>query len=381
MNRREFIGSAGAFALGGCVAGRGAERTYSVSILGDTHYDVAPARRYHAAYIREFAGKKENQWGFREFPRNSRMWEDVCLRTLLASGRAVRPDCAFVYQAGDLVQGDCNDPAVHAAMLRETLAFMKAAYPRRLPFVTVCGNHDVRGGVRPEVQAGTRRAYADTVCPFVAAELGARLCGPIAGTTFAFRQGPDLFVAVDFNGGDRSVPELKRLLGENPDARYTFILIHGGIFPYDFWSRYFYLGDPKLDGVRREVRSLLARRNAIVLSGHTHHLELKEAVFPEGTIVEATVNTVDDGGTPAVPRRVREGVETYGKDAAFLDRIVRGRELFAEYRPFMTRRYDADALGHAILRVSDGGVELDYFGHDAETPTKTFVLRQSRSIA
>ena len=87
------------------------------------------------------------------------------------------------------------------------------------------------------------------------------------------------------------------------------------------------------------------------------------------------MNTVDAHGNPAVPRRVREGVPTYGDDKAFLNRIVRGHELFAEYGPYMTRRYDADALGHAILNVSDRGVSLDYYGHDALVPTKTFVLR------
>ena len=376
VNRREFVMSAGAFALGGGLPVWAAEKnSYSVSILGDTHYDVAPPETYHAAYIREFKGKTVNQWGFGEFPRNSRMWEGVCRRTLLASGRAVRKDCAFVYQTGDLIQGDCNDPEMHAKMLRDTVAYMKGAYPKDLPFVTVCGNHDIRGGVRPEIQKGTCRAYEETICPLMTRELGSRLCEPVKGTTFAFRQGPDLFVAVDFNGGAKSVPALKRLLEANRDVRYTFILIHGGVFPYDFWSRYFYLGAPELDAVRREVRALLASRNAIVLSGHTHHLELKEAKFPEGTIVEATVNTVDDHGNPAVPRRVREGVSTYGDDKAFLGRIVRGHELFAEYGPYMTRRYDADALGHAILNVSDRGVSLDYYGHDALVPTKTFVLR------
>ena len=49
--------------------------------------------------------------------------------------------------------------------------------------------------------------------------------------------------------------------------------------------------------------------------------------------------------------------------------------LFAEYRPGLKIRYAARAAGHYALRVSDSSVTIDYYGLDATTPTKTFVLR------
>ena len=49
--------------------------------------------------------------------------------------------------------------------------------------------------------------------------------------------------------------------------------------------------------------------------------------------------------------------------------------LFAEYRPGLKIRYAARAAGHYALRVSDSSVTLDYYGLDATSPTKTFVLR------
>ena len=49
--------------------------------------------------------------------------------------------------------------------------------------------------------------------------------------------------------------------------------------------------------------------------------------------------------------------------------------LFAEYRPGLKIRYAARAAGHYALRVSDSSVTIDYYGLDATTPTKSFVLR------
>ena len=51
------------------------------------------------------------------------------------------------------------------------------------------------------------------------------------------------------------------------------------------------------------------------------------------------------------------------------------KALFDEYRPGLRCYFASRAVGHHILRVADSGVELDYYGHAALTPTKTFVLR------
>ena len=51
------------------------------------------------------------------------------------------------------------------------------------------------------------------------------------------------------------------------------------------------------------------------------------------------------------------------------------KALFDEYRPGLRSYFASRAVGHHILRVADSGVELDYYGHAALSPTKTFVLR------
>ena len=349
----------------GCVVGcRTADgrSSYSVAILGDTHFDTSPSSAYHAEFLRKYGQDKLQRWRSEEFERNARMWAGPSRKILEASGRVVTDDTRFVLQLGDLIQGDCADANVHARMLSNAVAYMKGAYPAGMRFVTVCGNHDVRDGVDP---MGDDRA---------AAESYRRFSG--GSTTYCFREGPDLFVVADFNRGREDADIVKRALLENDDVRHTFFIVHGGVFPFDVGRRrWFYLGAAVDDALRREMRALLARRNAIVLCGHTHCLEFKEAVFPEGRLVEFTMNTVWAGKNgiayPAEPKVLREGVRAYG-DAEWVRSSPDVTALFDEYRPYMRRYFAGRAVGHAVMRVSDEAVVFDYYGHDALVPTRSW---------
>lgn len=382
LSRREFIGGVSAFtglAAGDCLGLPAADgRTYSVAVLGDLHYDTAPDTVYHAKFIELFRAAKKHPARFKEFVRNAKMWAGPSRRLLAASGACATGDTALVLQMGDLIQGDCNDFTVHRRMLDETAARMKAAYPSGLPFVTTCGNHDVREGGKGRDLAATP-VYSEFARDFHRKELGSRVCGAIDASTFAFRQGPDLYLVLDFNQGKRQAELVKRIFEANKDVRYTFVVTHGGVFPFDSWNcRWFYLGKPADDALRREMRAVLAARNAIVLCGHTHHLELKEAKFAEGTITEMTMNSVPckthGGEFPSVPENVREGAANYGR-VDWVAKDASTAALFGEYQPFMTRYYLADAAGHAKMRVSDAGVWFDYYGRDSQKVTKTFKLR------
>lgn len=379
MTRREFVGGVVATgAVAGCRMFRRPGESYSVAVLGDTHYDAAPDTTYHLGFRIAFDGTGKHPKRYLEFVRNAKMWAGPSKGILAASGKCVTPDTKFVLQLGDLVQGDCNDFAVHRKMLRDTTAFMKSVYPKDLPFISVCGNHDIRHGNDANDNAAVV-PYGEFMVPFSREQVGEWACGRIAGTTYGFRCGSDLYVMVNFNDGEKTVPVVRRLLEENSDVRYTFVVTHGGVFPLDSWDcRWFYLGNPKQDAERRGMRELLASRNAIVLCGHTHHLELKDAKFPEGWLTEMTMNTVagsqDGAEFPAEPEVVREGVSSYG-ETDWARRTPGVAALFDEYRPFMTRYYYANAVGHARMRVSDDGVWFDYYGRDALEPTKTFLLR------
>ncbi len=376
-SRRSFLGlmagTAGAGWLSGCRSLNLAKdaSTYSVALLGDTHFDSTDTKKYHAEYLTD-TSKARYELHLKEHVRNADMWADRMPRLLKASGACVQPDAAFALQMGDLVQGDCANPTIHKQMLADMIGLAKSTYGE-LPFVTVVGNHDIRG-------TGALKAYDEMMPPVMAAELKR----PVPGTTFAFRQGPDAYIVVDFNAPRPDMALFKRLLAKSADARYVFVVTHGPAIPNGN-GRWFLLGGPKYDAKRREIRSLMAARNAIVLAGHTHCLEYYDCVFPEGRITQFVANSVWSGEDAAKLVVRDEGAAMYGRRAKEIKmrygRAVPQKErdglvrLVDEYRPFVKDYLFANAAGHYRLEVSDARVAVQFFSGDATSPTRTFILR------
>ena len=329
--------------------------SYSVPVLGDIHFDSPDPKFYHANYTHS-TSQKRYKAHLAEHVRNSEMWKERLPRLVRASGACLRKDAAFALQMGDFVQGDCGNAATHRRMLDDAFAFVKGAYGGNLPLVTVAGNHDIRGDMKGD---GARETLEKWLPETMAKELGV----PVKGTTFSFRQGPDVFIVVDFNEPRSKLSLIKRLLEESKGARYTFFISHGLVVPNSL-SRWFLLGGKKRDEERRELCSLLARRNAIVLCGHTHRMELLECEFPDGQITQFTFNSVWTNPAHAVPAIISEGAGAFG-EGGFLK----------EYKPFVRRFMLARAAGHYWLRVSDRGVGVAFCGGDATTPSRTFRLR------
>ena len=75
---------------------------YSISILGDTHFDAAPTSLYHG----KWKPRHPNDWRDRqgEFARNQKMWAERLPRLIAAAARTRRPDTAYLFQMGDLIQ-------------------------------------------------------------------------------------------------------------------------------------------------------------------------------------------------------------------------------------------------------------------------------------
>ena len=354
---------------------------YSVVVLGDLHYDGDTPKKFHGEYLKTLNGAKPKRLD--EFKRNAKMWAGPSRRMLEASGKCVKPDAAFVLQLGDLIQGDCESATIHTQMLAEATSVLETTYPG-LPIVTVCGNHDIRQGTSSQ---GATKAYCQFMLPYLTRQLAGFSTNAVTKTTFGFRKGPDLWIFADFNVGGRDLGVIKQLLADNEDARYTFFCSHAPVIPSDISAknharRGIFLGAERNAKQRRELRALLAKRNVIVLCGHLHDLEHNVWQGDGGSITEMLLNSVlcrnSTLDNPAEPEVVFDSPAKYGdwpadkvRDAA----TAAIDALFAEYRPGLKIRYAARAAGHYALRVSDSSVTIDYYGLDATTPTKTFVLR------
>ena len=372
LSRREFLGGGAAFAalpkFAALAELTSKGRSYSVPVLGDIHFDSPDPKFYHTDYTHS-TSQKRYKAHLAEHVRNSEMWKERQPRLISASAACLNNDAAFVLQVGDFVQGDCGNATTHRRLLEDAFSYVKGAYGGKLPLVVVAGNHDIRGDIKGD---GAKETLEKWLSETMSKELGV----PVKGTTFSFRQGPDVFILVDFNEPKPDFALLKRLLAESEGARYTFLVSHGPTVPSG-QLRWFLLGGKKRDEQRRELRSILARRNAIALGGHTHNLELIDCAFPEGRLTQFVFNSVWAKPKWDALQVLGEGAAAYGNHSFSKKEEVKAgeRSLVDEYSPFVKDYFFAKAAGHYRLDVSDAGVSVTFYGGDSKTLSRTFKLR------
>lgn len=375
MNRRQFLALSSAGLLELLWSSRAeakalnrSKEDYNIVILGDTHFDTEPADVYHAHYNEKVEWLNRVQRA--EFRRNGEMWRERCPRLLHRAAELIDANTRMIFQMGDLIQGDCGDPKVHKKMLDDVINRFKTELGGR-PFVTVSGNHDIRG-------TGAEKAYHDYMPARISRELGQT----VTKTTFSFNIGEDAYIVIDFNTPDDN--EIESLLAATADARHTFILIHGPVFPYDSAScRWFLHGgaDKKNTEARLHFRRELAKRKAIVLCGHTHNTEFADWYGDGGRITQMTMNSVwaDDQLGKYVIKA--QGQEQYGllrKSIAAADNGSKPEDetaLFEEYRRGLKQYSLSPAAGSYKMTVSKKHITIDFYAGDSHDISHTFMVR------
>ena len=377
MDRREFLNisfcSLAGLALSGSLTPAEARKRrrdaqYSMVILGDTHFDAEPASIYHSFYDEPVEWLNRVQRA--EFARNGEMWRERCPRLLKRAACLVDENTRMALQMGDLIQGDCGNPDVHRKMLEDVMNRFKAEFGG-LPFVTVSGNHDIRG-------KGARAAYNE----YMPKRMSQELSKEILKTTFGFNVGDDAYLVLDFNRPDDA--ETEKLLSDSKGARHTFVISHGPLFPMDSDScRWFYHGADKPEDTqaRRHFRREFAKRNVICLCGHSHHTRLTEWKGDGGLITQLEMTSVWAGEANGIYKVHCDDPQKYGLNRMNRKTMPDGSPikdesaLFDEYRPGLTRYLDSIAAGSYKMRVSDKSVEVDFYPGDDTFCATTFKLR------
>lgn len=375
MNRREFLTLSAGAVIGLAVpatpvfARSRKEDRYSVVILGDTHYDAATPDIYHTGYFLE--NKKREEVHRKEFARNGDMWNSRCRDLVKRAACLVDDDTRFVLQMGDLIQGDTADAATHRRFLADAMDLFKQDLAPDLPFVTVVGNHDVRG----KEDAVAAAAYKEYMPARMSEELGKE----ITGTNFSFNVGPDAYVVIDFTKPD--VSAIENMLAEAGDARHVFVVVHSPVFPFDS-SKYFwwYLLGSRNDSFRKDrlyVRKLLAGRSAIVLCGHVHRTELLDWYGDGGRITQMTMSSVWSRESEGSYEELSSGKSGYGS-LHFPDsprKTDASAAVMEEYREGIRRYSMAESAGSYKLIVGDRDVHVDYYAGSSSRRSHRFRLR------
>lgn len=331
--------------------------SYRLIVLGDTHFDTDP-EVYHSHYNEPDARLNAIQRA--EFARNAAMWRQRCPRLVAAAAAHITPETRFVIQLGDLIQGDCGNAAVHRQMLDDTFSYFRQKFQNR-PFLTVAGNHDVRG-------PGAFAAYQEVMPRLISRELRRN----VGGTTFYFMQGEDLFLFIDFNAPDLKV--IREAFEKHSGARYKFVVSHGAVIPADEEAVNWYAFG-EMRRMRLQMRRLFLRNRVIVLTGHVHKFGLAEVKTAEGEITQLTLNSVWSNEQLAAPEKLFGSPADYGRQQQERFRNPEGAALLSEYRPALTRYWYADGAGYCVLDISPLGVSAQLFGGDAMTPACTVQLR------
>ena len=377
MDRRSFFKYSAGAVVGASLLGRATEAfaadrgKYSVVILGDTHYDAPDPDKYHADYTDPNPTREANHR--KEFVRNADMWDVRCPALVNRAARLVDDDTRFVLQMGDLIQGDTATAAAHTAFLADTFDLLKQGVAPNLPFVTVAGNHDLRGND----DAVAKKAYAD----YKPARLSKELGKPIQDTTFRFDVGDDAYIVLNFTQAD--VARIEQLLRGAEGARHTFVVVHSPVFPYDSASYWWWIllgsRDDKRAEERRHVRRLLASRQAVVLCGHTHKTELLDWYGDGGRITQMTMSSVWAKESQGAWTEKVSSPDGYGsqmlKSHPELGEPGPVQDLFNEYRPGVRRYSWADAAGSYKLLVGPDDIFVDFYAGSSTLLSHRFQLR------
>ena len=330
---------------------------YTFTALGDIHFD---GKEYHNVPAATRSRKKERE-------RNLSMWANGSSdKVLSAAAKATKKDAAFVVQLGDFTQGDADTKELQEKMFTDGFAKVKSYFPD-LKLLAVKGNHDVRVlNIKGNCNEPADKAFL----PLIAKELGRE---KISGNYF-LKHGRDLFIFYDsFAKDKKGVAFVKKTLEANKDARYVFFFTHLPLLPCCEVNPGWLLHG------RSKILPMLAKRNAIVLTAHTHRHSFMSVKTPDGTISQMVVCSMGIQWNPKTAPSVKyDKFETLKKICLNNKRVSKkSRAVLDEMGNYTVNDFKMYS-GHSsfvIVNVDDKGVTADIYTNDSGKARSTVTLR------
>ena len=334
-------------------------QAYEILILGDTHYD-APEVRKNLASLEE---KRPAEW-----VRNLRCWEKTIPAMLVSAGQvASAKQAPFAIQLGDLTQGGCGAEELQVKAFENALQKLKEHI--KMPLLSIKGNHDIHG-------AGAEQAYVKTMLPYLNEVLKQETAVP-GSAHYAQMHEKDLFIYFDSIKPD--VDFVEKVLDQHQDARHVFFSTHLPVLPCSPGRSEWIVNGwrPNNPEQRRRLVSLLARRNAIVLTAHIHRTTLLRYKSQEGEITQLTSYSMPSvlEGKFVQSKLDGEGLwQTPGFQKAMQRKGV--KELLDEFKEqvYEYQNFTPNG-GFNMLRVEEGQVYFDYYIGNAISPAHSLLLK------
>jgi hypothetical protein len=331
---------------------------YNIVLLGDIHYDKIefhqmpkfnPKVPWDCGSVDSngvFLWRLHNKWmtescgdSRQNYPLNARMWkEDVPQIIKRAAVNGAENNALYTFQLGDMIHGDCGNLALHKKNLQESLDYLKGNSSS--PVLVACGNHDPRGPFGKQAWNEVMLPHFDKAAKNIQRK----------NTNFSVKIDKDLYYFHDAMNPDFEY--LEKTLNENNDARYTFFVSHIPLFA----MAKNHINEPLAENFDNLLK-ILEEHNAIIISGHTHWISLTQYRNNGRRIDQFVLNS-----TVRYPERdIFDPAKNISKDEFCRDNGKR-KELWEKYRNKITVPLNTWGAGHAIMRVSDKGVFVDFYG-------------------
>lgn len=334
--------------------------SYNIVLLGDIHYDrtdlhdhevyknFKPEVPYAQGVINEnglFSWRSQTLWvtknkgeDLRTVPKNVKMWEkDIPALLDNAADAAKKNNTHYLFQLGDIVQGDAGTYDLHKKMLAGGLGALTSRFD--CPVLVALGNHDTRG-------PGGMQAWQDVIITHYDKTLKK---SERKDSNFYFELNGDIYYFHDLLNPD--IEFLEKAV--NIPSRYFFFVSHVPVVPAEeSWGRNF------LSDYTEEILNLLLKRDAIVLSGHTHNINISRYQPQKGggTITQFVINS-----TLRSPKSQKKFTPKVAFSKKKMKNYTKNREMWEK---LFAGKVDVSLLsagsGYAVLRVSDKGVFVDY---------------------
>ena len=344
--------------LTGCCS-MAAEKEYNIVLLGDIHYDKMEFHQMpppnvkiswdkgvcdkNGVYLHRLGTKWMTDSCYTtayNHPKNVRMWkEDVPSIIERAAACGAENNALYAFQLGDVIHGDCGKLELHKKNLQEALDFMTVRF--KSPVLIACGNHDPRGPFGQQAWNEVMLPHFDRAAKNIQRK----------GTNFYITIGKDIYYFHDAMNPDFDF--LQEALQKNKNARYTFFVSH---VPLIAMAKN-HINEGIGENIGR-LLEMLEKRNAIVLSGHTHWISLTQYRNNGHRIDQFIVNStvrwpkIDPFFDPAKNLSRNNFSKDHGGRVAIWNKHFEGKTV----SPLNSR-----GSGHGLLRVSDAGVYVDYY--------------------
>lgn len=295
LSRRDFIrssamGAAAAtltqfpiqsFALGS-VSEPKDKPLYRFVLLGDMHYDRV--EHHDMRWVSESHPGDVNQ--IKGYVENSEKHTPALLQRVKQVVGASDLPVPFVLQLGDLTEGLCGSYELAAKQFSDVTGLIEQT-KLGAPFLMCKGNHDITG-------PGAAEAYDKVLLPWLGKQGGQKL----TTAHFSALYKGDLFVF--FDAFRPNLDWLQKEFDRSANVRHTFFILHPPVVPYNARADWTVFAGESARPQRQRLIDMLAKRNAIVLSGHLHRYGLVEHATPKGRFTQIAVSSVLSSDHPKV---------------------------------------------------------------------------------